>query len=87
MRGNSDNKVAIARAGGIAPLIMLLREGTPYARQLAEGAVLEIARDARRRHASERRLPMFGSARRLRIKTTIRPPSAFQKHHSSSSFW
>jgi hypothetical protein len=40
-----DNKKAIARAGGISPLVMLLRHGSPAGKEAAAGALLELAFD------------------------------------------
>jgi hypothetical protein len=39
-----DNAVTIAREGGLAPLIRLLSEGTPTAREYAAGALLRLPR-------------------------------------------
>jgi len=40
-----DDQLAIARAGGIAPLVALVHEGTPDARRAAAGALWSIAND------------------------------------------
>ena len=43
---NADNQVAIAAAGGIAPLVALAGSGTPGARESAAGALWNLAVNA-----------------------------------------
>jgi len=43
---NAENKVQIAREGGISPLIALVRDGTPEAKVEAAGALLNLALNA-----------------------------------------
>ena len=42
-RDNPDNRVAIARAGGIAPLVALARDGTDGQKEQAAGALRNLA--------------------------------------------
>ena len=43
---NADNQVAIAQAGGIAPLVELTRSGSAYAKEKAAGALRNLALNA-----------------------------------------
>ena len=43
---NADNQVAIAQAGGIAPLVELTRSGSAYAKEKAAGALWSLALNA-----------------------------------------
>ena len=43
---NADNRVAIAKAGGIAPLVALARDGTYWQKYFADGALANLATNA-----------------------------------------
>jgi len=43
---NADNQVAIAKAGGIAPLVALARDGTDGQKKYAAAALRKLAHNA-----------------------------------------
>ena len=76
---NTAMATATTEAARLATKVLKATSGVFSLVGEARNLLAIVAGEARRRHASEPRLPMCGSARRLRKKTTVlRPPSAFQ---------
>ena len=68
---NDDNKIAIAKAGGIPPLVALIRDGNDTQKKHAAGALANFGAAARRAAGDRHRLPgdllrRHGAARQRR---------------------